>query len=60
MLRGLIDNRIKNITEDMLIAVSYAIARLMKDDQLKEDSIIPKLNDPRLHFAITQAIKKDS
>jgi malic enzyme len=41
----------------MLIAVSYAIAGLIKQDQLKEDYIIPKLNDLRLHFAITQAIK---
>ncbi|MBV9178234.1 MAG: hypothetical protein JO327_12305 [Nitrososphaeraceae archaeon] len=30
---------------------------MIKQDQLKEDYIIPKLNDPRLHFAITQAIK---
>ena len=42
----------------MLIAASYGIAGLIKDDQLKEDNIIAKLNDPRLHFAITQAIKK--
>jgi malate dehydrogenase (oxaloacetate-decarboxylating) len=58
MLRALIDIRTKNITEDMLIAASYAIAGLMKEDQLKEDNIIPKLNDPGLHFAITQTIKK--
>jgi malate dehydrogenase (oxaloacetate-decarboxylating) len=57
MLRALLDNRIKSISEDMLIAVSYAIAGLIKQDQLKEDYIIPKLNDPRLHFAITHAIK---
>jgi malate dehydrogenase (oxaloacetate-decarboxylating) len=58
MIRGLLDNRIRNINEDMLIAVSYAIAELIKEDQLKEDNIIPKLNDPGLYFAITQAIKK--
>ena len=58
ILRALLDIRAKNITEDMLIAVSYAIAGLIKEDQLKEDNIIPKLNDPGLHFAITQAIKK--
>jgi malate dehydrogenase (oxaloacetate-decarboxylating) len=57
MLRALLDNRIKSISEDMLIAVSYAIAGLIKQDQLKEDYIIPKLNDPRLHFTITHAIK---
>ena len=57
MLRALLDIRIKSIREDMLIAVSYAIAGLIKQDQLKEDYIIPKLNDLRLHFAITQAIK---
>ena len=58
MLRGLLDTRIKSISEDMLIDVSYAIAGLIKDDQLKENHIIPKLNDPRLRFAITQAMKK--
>jgi malic enzyme len=54
----LLDNRIRNITEDTLIAVSYAIAEIIKEDSLKEDNIIPKLNDPRLYFAITQVIKK--
>jgi malate dehydrogenase (oxaloacetate-decarboxylating) len=58
MIRGLLDNRIRNITEDTLIAVSYAIAEIIKEDSLKEDNIIPKLNDPRLYFAITQVIKK--
>jgi malate dehydrogenase (oxaloacetate-decarboxylating) len=58
MLRALLDIRAKNITEDMLIAASYAIAGLIKEEQLKEDNIIPKLNDRRLYFAITQAIKK--
>lgn len=57
MLRALLDNRIKSISEDMLIAVSYAIAGLIKQDQLKEDYIIPKINDPRLRFTITHAIK---
>lgn len=50
MIRGLLDNRFRNITKDMLIAVSYAIAEIIKEDSLKEDNIIPKLNDPAVIY----------
>jgi malate dehydrogenase (oxaloacetate-decarboxylating) len=56
-LRGLLDARAKRINEDMLIAVANAIAALIPDNELKEDYIIPRVNDLRLISTITRAVK---
>jgi malate dehydrogenase (oxaloacetate-decarboxylating) len=50
MLRVLIDNRIKILLKICLLLYQMQFARLMKDDQLKEDSIIPKLNGSKASF----------
>ena len=46
ILRALLDMRAKGLDEDMLVAASYAIASLVGVTHLKEDYIIPKVNDP--------------
>ena len=56
-LRGLLDTRAKRINEDMLIAVAHAIAGLISNNELKEDYIIPRVNDLRLISTITRAVK---
>jgi malate dehydrogenase (oxaloacetate-decarboxylating) len=57
VLRALLDMRAKGLDEDMLVAASYAIASLVETPHLKEDYIIPKVNDPRILPIITQTLK---
>jgi malic enzyme len=41
----------------MLVSAAYAIAGLITKEELAEDFVIPRLNDPRLLYTITHAIK---
>jgi malate dehydrogenase (oxaloacetate-decarboxylating) len=57
VLRALLDTRAKGLNEDMLIAASYAIASLVERPHLKEDYIIPKVNDPRILPIVVRTLK---
>jgi malate dehydrogenase (oxaloacetate-decarboxylating) len=57
VLRALLDMRAKGLDEDMLVAASYAIASLVEELHLKEDYIIPKINDPRILPIVTKTLK---
>jgi malate dehydrogenase (oxaloacetate-decarboxylating) len=57
VLRALLDTRAKGLNEDMLIAASYAIASLVERPHLKEDYIIPKVNDPRILPIVVKTLK---
>ena len=52
VLRALLDTRAKELDEKMLVTASYAIA------SLKEDYIIPKVNDPRILPFVTETLKE--
>ena len=58
LLRSLLDLRAKNINEDMLAAVAYAIANLVDNKHLAQDFVVPKVNDPRIMPAVTQTLKE--
>jgi malate dehydrogenase (oxaloacetate-decarboxylating) len=58
VLRALLDTRVKELDEKMLVAASYAIASLIEKIHLKEDYIIPKVNDPRILPVVTQTLKE--
>lgn len=57
VLRVLLDIRAKTLGEDMLVSVAYAIAGIINDAHLKEDYIIPKINDPRILPTVTKALR---
>ena len=57
ILRALLDLRVRTLKENMLVAVANAIAGLVEDSQLKENYIIPKVNDPRILPVVTQTLK---
>jgi len=57
VLRVLLDIRARTLSEDMLVSVAYAIADIVKDVHLKEDYIIPKVNDPRILPTVTKALR---
>jgi malate dehydrogenase (oxaloacetate-decarboxylating) len=58
ILRSLLDLRVKLLEEDTLVAIADAIASLVEDTQLKEDYIIPNVNDPRILSIVTQTMKE--
>jgi malate dehydrogenase (oxaloacetate-decarboxylating) len=57
ILRALLDLRVKNLGEDMLVSVATAIADIVDISNLKEDYIIPKVNDPRIIRIVTETLK---
>jgi malate dehydrogenase (oxaloacetate-decarboxylating) len=58
VLRALLDTRAKGLDEQMLVIASYAIASLVEETRLKEDYVIPKVNDPRILPIVTETLKK--
>jgi malate dehydrogenase (oxaloacetate-decarboxylating) len=58
VLRALLDTRAKELDEKMLVTASYAIASLVEKTHLKENYIIPKVNDPRILPIVTDTLKK--
>jgi malate dehydrogenase (oxaloacetate-decarboxylating) len=57
IFRALLDLRIKNLDEDILIAVSKSIADLIDIKHLSKTYIIPKINDPRILPVVTKSVK---
>ena len=57
ILRVLLDIRAKTLSQDMLVTVAKAIAGIVNDTHLREDYIIPKVNDPRILPTITKALR---
>jgi malate dehydrogenase (oxaloacetate-decarboxylating) len=57
ILRSLLDLRINTLSEDMLVAVATAIADIVESNHLKYDSIIPKVDDPRIIHIVTNTLK---
>jgi malate dehydrogenase (oxaloacetate-decarboxylating) len=58
VLRALLDTRAKGLDEKMLVTASYAIASLVEKTHLKENYVIPKVNDPRILPTVTQTLKE--
>jgi malate dehydrogenase (oxaloacetate-decarboxylating) len=57
ILRALLDLRVKNLGEDMLVSVAIAIADMIDSNNLKYDYVIPKVNDPRLIRIVSDTLK---
>jgi malate dehydrogenase (oxaloacetate-decarboxylating) len=58
VLRALLDTRARGLDEKMLVTASYAIASLVEKNHLKEDYVIPKVNDPRILPIVTRTLKE--
>ncbi len=58
IFRGALDVRAKDINDEMKIAASYALANIIKEDELKPDYIIPAPFDPRVKEKISNAVSK--
>ena len=58
LIRSLLDLQIKVLSEELLVTVAKAIAGLVDKKHLKDDYIIPQINDQRILPIVTQTIKK--
>ncbi len=58
IFRGALDVRAKEINEEMKLSAAYAIASLIKDEELNEEYIIPSIFDERVVKVVSEAVKK--
>jgi malate dehydrogenase (oxaloacetate-decarboxylating) len=57
ILRSLLDLRVKSLGEEMLVSVATAIADIVDTNHLKNEYIIPKVDDPRIIHIVTDTLK---
>ncbi len=57
ILKGPLEGRASQITEEMNLAAAEAIASLVSPEQLHEDFIMPEAFDPRVAQVVSQAVK---
>ncbi len=58
IFRGALDCRAAQITEEMKVATSYAIASLIPDSDLREDNIIPSALNKDVARVVAEAVVK--
>ncbi len=57
IFKGALEGRATQITEEMKLAAAEAIARLVSDEELSDDFIMPEAFDPRVAEAVSHAVK---
>lgn len=58
IFRGALDVRATDINEQMKLAATYAIASLIKEEELTEDYIIPNAFDERITKTVARAVSE--
>ena len=58
IFKGALEANATQIDESMRLAASYAIANLVKDEELTEEYIIPDPLDKRVVPAVAKAVKQ--
>jgi malate dehydrogenase (oxaloacetate-decarboxylating) len=58
IFRGALDVRAKEINEEMKIAAAYAIASMIKDEDLNDNNVIPNALDRSIAANVAEAIKE--
>ena len=58
IFKGALEGRATQITEEMKLAASLALASLVPDDELNEDNILPEAFDPRVAEVVSAAVKE--
>ncbi len=57
IFKGALEGRAAQITEEMKLAAAEAIARLVPEDELNENNIIPESFDPVVAKTVAEAVK---
>lgn len=58
IFKGALEGRATQITEEMKLAASLALASLVPDDELNEDNILPEAFDPRVADVVSRSRKR--
>ena len=58
LFRGVLDNKIKKISDEIKIAVAETLAGFLKRDELSVNKILPSVLDKRVAKAIAKKIVK--
>ncbi len=58
IFKGALEGRASQITEEMKLAATKAIAGLVPDEELSEDNILPQAFDPCVAETVSRAIKE--
>lgn len=58
IFKGALKVRARKINEEMKLAASYAIANIIKDEELSEDYIVPSAFDKRVVEAVSNAVSE--
>ncbi|AJD92931.1 malate dehydrogenase [Jeotgalibacillus malaysiensis] len=57
IFKGALNKRVRNITQDMKVAAAEGIARVITDDQLSPDYVIPGALDQTVTDAVAKAVE---
>ena len=57
IFKGALEGRATQITEEMKLAATNAIAGLVPEEELNENNILPEAFDPRVADTVSKAIK---
>lgn len=57
LFRGALDARAKNITEEMKLEAAKAIAKIITDDELSQEYVIPSPFDKRVVKVVSEAVR---
>lgn len=58
IFKGALEGHARRITEEMKLAAAYAIAGLVKDEDLNEENILPQAFHPAVAQAVSDAVKQ--
>ncbi len=56
-MRAILDNRVRRISQQLLVNVAYALADLIPKDKLGPFNILPELTDPRIQDSVSKAVR---
>ena len=56
-MRAILDNRIRKISQQLLVNVANALADLIPKDKLSAFNIVPDVTDPRIQEAVNKAVR---
>ena len=57
IFKGALEGRARQITEEMKLAAAYAIAGLVKEEDLCDDNILPEAFNPEVAHVVAEAVK---
>lgn len=58
IFRGALDVRASDINDEMMKAAAYAIASMIKDEDLSKENIMPKVINTEVHKKIAEEVRK--